>query len=134
MAKMTGKTCKVYAVDLQEKMLEKLIKRIDKKGLLHNIETRPTDKSSLNLKDLSGTLEFVLAFAVLHEINNLKQAVKQIYNAMKKGAMLLTAEPKGRVKRNDFDDVANIALKTGFKLSDTPKIKCMYSVLLTKTG
>jgi ubiquinone/menaquinone biosynthesis C-methylase UbiE len=134
MAKMTGETGKVYAVDLQKKMLEKLTKRADKKGLIDIIDTRLADESSLNLKDLSGTLEFVLGFAALHEISNPKQAVKQIYNAMKKGGMFLIAEPKGHVKRKDFNEVVNIALETGFKLSDMPKIKRMYSVLLTKTG
>lgn len=68
MAGLTGPNGKVYCVDLQERMLSALTKRASRAGVETSIEIRQAGFDSLNIDDLKETVDFVLAFAVVHEV------------------------------------------------------------------
>lgn len=67
MAKMVGASGRVVAVDIQQKMLDELRRRAAKKGLSRRIEARLANAGTLGIDDLKGEVDFVLAFAVVHE-------------------------------------------------------------------
>lgn len=132
MAKMVGVHGRVIAVDLQEKMIESLRKRADKEGVSNIIETRVCAEDSLGIEDLEERVNFVLAFAVVHEVPDAQSLLEQVYAVLKKGGKLLVSEPKGHVKKRDFDHNINIARQLGFEVLENPQIKGNISAILVK--
>jgi 2-polyprenyl-3-methyl-5-hydroxy-6-metoxy-1,4-benzoquinol methylase len=58
----------MVAVDIQSKMLEVLRRRAQRAGLLDRLDTRLIKYNDLGIKDLKGKVDFVLAFAMVHEV------------------------------------------------------------------
>jgi len=115
LAEMVGAQGKVICIDLQEKMLETLKKRAYKAGLLDRIETSLCRQDSLGLKGFSDKIDFVLAFAVVHEVQNADKFFSEIYEAIKSNGSLLVEEPKLHVSKNDFEITVSLAEQKGFK-------------------
>lgn len=116
MAKMTGKAGKVYCVDIQEKMLNKLNERARKKGVGKIIESRLADQNSLNVSDLAGKVDFALLAYMVHEVSDKKKLFTQVAESMKKNTKVLFIEPKMHVKEEDWLNSLRIANESGFVL------------------
>src|SRR5215472_11026407 len=93
---------RVIAVDLQPKMLAALQRRATKAGLMQRIEMRLAKADSLGVDDLRGTIDFVLAVAVVHEMPSAENFFREVVGAMAPGARLLFAEPEGHVTDKRF--------------------------------
>ncbi|MFZ5351879.1 MAG: class I SAM-dependent methyltransferase [Bacillota bacterium] len=132
MAKLVGEQGKVVCIDMQDKMLEILYKRARKAGLDGCIETRKCSQNALLIDDLRETVDFVLAFAVVHEVPDKGRLFREINMALKKGGSLLVAEPTGHVSAEDFNTSISIAEKSGFSISKQLDIGKSRSVLLLK--
>ncbi len=132
MAKLAGKTGRVIGVDLQERMLKSLRKRARKAGVLERIEVRQAGTNSLNLQDRTGAADFVLAFAVVHEIPDPDRLFSEINAALKSGGKLLVSEPKGHVTEPMFAATKSTAQAHGFEIAATPKIWRSHSTLFKK--
>jgi ubiquinone/menaquinone biosynthesis C-methylase UbiE len=65
MARMVGNEGKVISVDLQQKMLDVLLKRARKAGVAERIETHRCEADSLGV---DTAVDFVLAFMMVHEV------------------------------------------------------------------
>ena len=113
-ASKVGKTGKVIAVDVQPKMLAKLNQRAVQAKLSEQIETRLAQPTSLGLSDLVGKIDFVFAFAVVHELPDLNSFWREVSQCLKPGGRLLIAEPARHVTIEDFDAELNIAMQNGF--------------------
>jgi ubiquinone/menaquinone biosynthesis C-methylase UbiE len=118
MAEMVGPGGKVICVDLQEKMVTNLIRRARKKGLHHRIEARVCTETDLNLSDIAGSVDFVLASAVLHEVPDPPSFFLQLRKVMKEGGYFLLLEPGGHVSREQFRSTVATAEKQGFLLRE----------------
>ncbi len=116
MAKMVGRSGKVICVDVQEKMLKKLEKRARKAGLADIIETKVCAHHSLGLDDLKGKVDFVLAYAVVHEMPDAANFFAEIFDVLKPGGKIFFAEPKGHVSEEDFEATLALAEEKGFSL------------------
>jgi ubiquinone/menaquinone biosynthesis C-methylase UbiE len=132
MARMVGPNGKIVCPDIQEKMLSSLTRRARRAGLENRILTRLASTYSLNIDEFSGQVDFVLAFAVVHEIPNQENLFKQIYQSMKKGATLLIAEPTGHVTSEKFEKMLEITTRLGFEKVSTPTIRGSISAVLKK--
>jgi ubiquinone/menaquinone biosynthesis C-methylase UbiE len=132
LAKLVGESGKVICVELQQKMLDNLRKRADKSGLLWRIETRLCTQDSLQVEDLTGKIDFALAFAVVHEIPDQKKLFVEVFNSLKKGGMVLVSEPTGHVTKEEFDNTLSVANAAGLKQTDTLSIKQSHAVILKK--
>ena len=113
-ASRVGKSGKVIAVDVQSKMLDKLNQRAVQAKLSEQIETRLAQPTSLGLSDLVGKIDFVFAFAVVHELPDLNSFWREVSQCLKPGGRLLIAEPARHVTIEDFDAELNIAMQNGF--------------------
>ncbi|MEW6584722.1 MAG: class I SAM-dependent methyltransferase [Nitrospirota bacterium] len=133
-AGMVGERGRVVCIDLQEKMIRGLIKRAEKAGLSGRIEPRTCPNDSLNVDDLSGKIDFVLAFALVHEVPDKERLFSEIHCTMNEPGKLLVVEPKGHVSRKDFEKTVSIALNAGFKVIRNIDIKRSYAVLLGMAG
>ena len=129
LAKLTGPQGKVYCVDVQDKMLEKLRARSVKHGVESIIETRLVNKD-YNPAELEDTLDFVLLFFVVHEVPDKPALFRDIRLMLKKGGKVLVAEPKGHVSAADFTRSLDIARQAGFSVMDERPVQRTWSAIL----
>ena len=132
MAKLIGDSGKVYCLDIQKRMLSKLEKRADKAGVGNIIETRLIDEKDNDYNDLKNVADFVLLFAVAHEVPDRDSLFRDLYGMLKSGGILLFSEPTGHVKIDAFEKSISIALKAGFVRKEEITIPGGHSVLLEK--
>ena len=132
LAQLVGASGRVVAVDLQPKMLASLKRRAAKAGVLERIDARLASADSLGLSDLAGSIDFTLAFAMVHEIPDAAHFFLEVAAASKAGATVLLAEPKGHVKEAAFDAELQAASQAGFEVADRPAIGRSYAAVLKK--
>jgi 2-polyprenyl-3-methyl-5-hydroxy-6-metoxy-1,4-benzoquinol methylase len=131
LARMTGATGTVYCVDIQEKMLGNLQKRAYKAGVAQIIKPLLVGKN-YNPAELYNKIDFVLLFAVVHEVPEKVQLFADIYNMLKPGGKVLFAEPKGHVSPADFEKSLQLAKATGFRVADEKPMPKGLSAFLVK--
>lgn len=132
LAYLAGPHGKVIAVDIQPKMLEKLRERAMRAQLADRIETRLATRDSLQIIDLVGSIDFVLAFAMVHETPSTDRFFREIATVLKPGATLLVVEPSGHVRDEKFDAEIEAAQAAGLVVVQTPKISRSHAALLRK--
>lgn len=133
LAKMVGPQGKVICVDMQEKMLAVLNQRAAKAGVSAGIETRLCSQNSLGLNDIKETMDFAVAFAVIHEVPDTPSFFSELHKALKIQGRLLIAEPRGHTSENDFEKALSLAEQNGFKVIDYPRISRSLAALLEKS-
>jgi len=131
MAEMVGPDGKVICVDVQPKMLEVLRRRATRAGLSNRIETHVSGESSMGLQGREHSMDFALAFAVLHEVADQAGILREIHQLLKPGATLLLAEPTGHVTESQFDQTLALASQAGFSVAERPAIRLARAVVLT---
>ena len=132
LARMVGAEGKVIAADVQESMLLALQKRAEKVNLADRIIPRVCGSDSLCLKEFDAAVDFALAFAVIHEIPDACNVFKELTMALKPGALLLVAEPKGHVSTGDFAKTIEISHQNELILIEKPKITRCQTALFKK--
>lgn len=132
LARRVGTHGRVVAVDVEPRMLAGLRKRAAKAGLLELIETRLGRDGAMGVRDLAGTVDFVLAFAVVHEMSSASRFFADAFEALKPGGSLLLAEPSPRVHTACFEEELAAACQAGFRLSDRPAIPLCRAALFLK--
>jgi SAM-dependent methyltransferase len=113
MARLAGASGRIVAVDIQPKMLDRLRRRASKAGLAERIETRLAIPESLGIADLNGRVDFVLAFAMVHEMPSAGTFFREVAAALKPGGKLLFAEPSGHVNPAEFAGEKDAARDAG---------------------
>lgn len=129
LAKLTGQLGKVYCVDIQEKMLEKLKQRAVKYGVDKIINTKVVGKDYAP-SELKDQLDFVLLFFVVHEVPDKATLFNDIRSMLKKGGKVLFVEPKGHVSEADFLRTLDIARQAGFTVTGDKPVKRGWSAIL----
>jgi len=132
LARMVGPNGKVLAVDIQEKMLQSLQKRAHKAKVSDRIITRVCMPTSLGLGGFDGTFDFAIAFAVVHEVPDVRSFFSDVFQSLKPGARCLIAEPKGHVSAHEFEQSLAAAEQMGFSVAGNPKITRCHAALLCK--
>ncbi len=131
MAKMTGDSGKVYCVDIQKKMLEKLSKRARNARLGHVIEPLLVG-DTYNPGELANQVDFTLLFAVVHEVPDKETLFRDIYAMTKSGGKVFFAEPAAHVSQQNFNHSLKMAQEAGFILSESKPMPNGLSALLEK--
>lgn len=127
LARMVGDRGKVYAVDVQPRMLNRVAKRAAKAGLSDRIETRLCSPVQV---DLDVQLDFAVAFYMVHETANALRFFQQIKAHLKPGGSLLLTEPKFHVSPDQFTKELADAQRAGFSLKSRPAVAFSHAVLL----
>ncbi|MGC2323452.1 MAG: class I SAM-dependent methyltransferase [Terriglobales bacterium] len=123
LARLVGTSGRVVAVDVQPKMIDRLKRRAAKAGVLERIDARLARADSMGVADLGGSVDFTLAFAVVHEMPASGPFFADVARASKPGASVLFAEPAGHVSAEAFEAELQDAFKAGFALVDRPLIR-----------
>jgi 2-polyprenyl-3-methyl-5-hydroxy-6-metoxy-1,4-benzoquinol methylase len=134
MARLVGPNGRVICVDLQQKMLDALLRRARRGGLDARIEARLCGSDSVGITNLAGQIDFALAFAVVHEIPDTSRLFADLHAALKPGGTVLVAEPRGRVRPPAFEESVATAAACGFERMESPKIGRSHAAVLQKGG
>jgi ubiquinone/menaquinone biosynthesis C-methylase UbiE len=129
MAKMVGDEGRVICVDLQQKMLDVLLKRARKAGVADRIETHRCEADNLGV---DAQVEFVLAFAMVHEVPDTGRFLEQVHGCLKPGGKLFVAEPRLHVPATQFETMVQAADRLGFRLSEQPYVRWSRAAMFVK--
>ena len=131
-ARLVGPKGRVVAVDIQAKMLEVLRRRAQRAGLLERLDTRLIKENDLAIQDLKRKVDFVLAFAMVHEVPDATKFFSDTSAALKIGGRMLFAEPSGHVSEEHFASLLVQAQEAGLRPESLPAIRWSRSALLAK--
>ncbi|SMF14361.1 class I SAM-dependent methyltransferase [Desulfovibrio gilichinskyi] len=129
MAKLVGKNGKVVAVDLQDKMLEMMMKRAVKEGVADIIIPHKCGPLKIGYK---GKVDFVVSGHVLHETTDLKGSLREIFSLLKPKGVFYFTEPRMHVSDKFFHDELDAAGKIGFSVTKLPTVLLANRAYLTK--
>ncbi len=132
MARMVGPTGHVVAVDVQAGMLDRLSIRAAKANLDDVVELRWGLVSSLGVADLAEAIDFILLFAVVHEMPDQQSLFAQLAPVAKPGCNVLFAEPRGHVTEAAFAASMATAAAHGFRVLERPSVPGSHAALLRK--
>lgn len=130
MAKMTGDSGKVYAVDLQKEMLEITRNKANKYNLENRMIFHQCTENSIGLPD-DVKADFILAFYMVHETPDQIQFFQNIKTLLKKEGRCLIVEPPFHVSKKQFARMRSDIQDAGFIILDTPAKKGGNSLLIT---
>jgi ubiquinone/menaquinone biosynthesis C-methylase UbiE len=134
LARLVGPSGRVVAVDMQSRMLDALRRRAASAGLADRVTTRIAQPGNLGVSDLAGQADFVLAFAVVHELPDAGTFFAEAAASLKPGGALLLAEPTGHVSADAFADELRAAAAAGLTMREQLSIRSSRAALLIKTG
>jgi SAM-dependent methyltransferase len=132
LARLVGDTGRVIAVDVQPRMLDGLRRRAAKAGVLARVDARLAAPDALGIADLAGTVDFTLAFAMVHELPSAAPFFRELAQASKPGARLLFAEPAGHVGNTQFEAELRAACDAGFQPVQPLSLRRNHAVLLER--
>jgi SAM-dependent methyltransferase len=132
LARKIGAAGRVVALDIQPRMLDGLRRRAAKAGLLGRIDARLTRPDTLAIEDQADTVDFVLAFAVVHELPSAAVFFAEVARALKPGGTVLLAEPAGHVGAAEFEAELQAAATVGLAVVERPSIRRSLAALLRR--
>ena len=132
LARLVGPAGRVVAVDIQPRMLSSLQRRARKAGVQDRVETRLAKPESMELDGLKGAVDFVLAFAVVHEMPSAGAFFNEAAIALKPGGLLFFAEPFGHVAQESFQKELHAARQAGMESVSQPAVRRSHAAILRK--
>jgi SAM-dependent methyltransferase len=132
LARKVGPSGRVVAVDLQPRMLQGLRRRAARASLVDRVETRVATPDSLGIADLAGAVDFVFAFAMVHEMPAPEVFFTQAAAALRPGGILLLAEPTNHVSADEFEAELRAASQARLEAVGRPTLRSNRAALLKK--
>lgn len=130
LARMVGDGGSVIAVDLQQKMLDMMMTRATRAGMAERIRPVLAAPDDIGVR---GPVDFVLAFWMVHEVEDTARFFSQVRSVLKAQGRMLVAEPKMHVSGRRFREIVQTARDAGFRESGTPVVRLSRAVLLERT-
>jgi len=122
-AEALGPDGRLVCVDVQEGMLRRLHRRLEKRGLTGRTELRQCTHEDLGLADLEGTCDLVLALHVIHETVSPAETIKALARCLKPGGRLLLVEPPGHCSPAVFQSEVEAAGAAGLERTPHPRVE-----------
>ena len=134
-AKRVGDTGMVLAVDLQEKMLSILQKKMGPEGLLPRIKTHRCDPDSLTLSPIyDGKIDVAFTIFVVHEVPDAAKLFLEISTLLVPGGLLFISEPLVIVSGKEFRDTLSLAQESGLTLVERRLFFVNRAAVMRKEG
>jgi len=113
-ARRVGKNGQVYAVDLQQEMLDLLREKLAPEGLMLRITTHRCRPDALDLSpDLAGTFDAAFAIFVVHEVPDASRLFREIAALLKPGGICYYTDPFDEVSGREFQEYVELAGEAG---------------------
>lgn len=113
LADLVGDAGRVYAVDIQGAMLERVRKRANQRRLASRIVLHRCREDRM---DIPEKLDFALAFWMVHEVPAPDALLSEISAALKPDGVFLMVEPKMHVTEPAFRRTIDLASACGLRL------------------
>ena len=120
LAQIVGAEGRVMAVDLQEKMLDRVRRRAVRRGLDEVIELRQCGERELGL---DPELDFALAFWMVHEVSGQDRFFAEVRSALKPSGHFFVAEPRGHVTAAAFEKMIVAAEEAGLSTVSRQRVR-----------
>jgi ubiquinone/menaquinone biosynthesis C-methylase UbiE len=130
LARSVGPRGRVVAVDVQPRMIAGLRRRAARAGVADRIDARVARADALGVDDLTGQVDLVLAFAVVHELPDASRFFAEARRTLAPGGRVLVAEPRGHVSAAAFDATLAAAARAGLRMEATPRIRRSHTAVL----
>ena len=128
LAKIVGTSGKVYAVDLQEGMLQIVRNKVQGTSLEKIIQLIKCEKDGIVIPE---KVDFILAFYMVHEVPDKDKFFATIKNFLNDRGELLIVEPKlFHVSKKEFASTISKAEAVGFKAAEGAKLPFSFSSVL----
>lgn len=112
-ARALQETGKLVCVDVQAAMLDRLGKRLEKRGLRARTDLRVCSPDDLGLAGEHDSFDLVLAIHVVHETPSPAATVRELAACVKPGGQFLLMEPPGHCSRALWQDETAAAESAG---------------------
>ncbi len=129
MARMVGPQGRVYAADVEPKVLAVLARRAERAGLAERVTALLCPAEALRLDEPA---DFALSVWSMHELEDLPQGVASIRGCLRPGAMFLVIEPYFHVSLGLFSQTVRTIEAGGFAQCGTPKARLGRAALFQK--
>jgi len=127
LAKLVGEGGRVIAADLQQKMLDKVDRKIRGTDLEGRVEMHLCQHDRIGI---SQKADFVLAFWMVHEVPDQQRMFGELKELLSPGGRILVIEPKIHVTAREFNNMINHIESAGLKIIERPKVALSRSLLL----
>lgn len=127
-AKLVGKEGKVIAADLQQGMLDKMIRKVRNYGFEKRVEAHRCESERTGIEK---TVDFILTFWMVHEVPDQHKFFEKMKSLLNPGGRILITEPKIHVTKRDFSSMISRLESAGLLIIDYPHIVLSRSLLLT---
>jgi ubiquinone/menaquinone biosynthesis C-methylase UbiE len=127
-AKLAGESGKVVAADLQAGMLEIVGGKIKGTTLEQRVVLHKCQENNIGL---TGKVDFILAFWMVHEVPDHDRLIEELKSILKPDGMLYIIEPKFHVGRPAFQNMSEKLIRAGFKIIDKPKVFFSRAILVS---
>ncbi len=129
MAKMVGEDGLVIAADLQDVMLQGLMKRARRAGVADRIRPHLTAPDKIGLED---QVDFAIACWVIHETPDTGAAFRELASALVPGGRLYVMEPKSHASEEEFGELLASAAAAGLREVARPRSAGSRAVVLER--
>ena len=119
MAKIVGPQGKIISVDLQQEMLDILLKRAKRAGVSERIRPNLAKRGDIGVNEKA---HFALTMWMVHEVPDKERFLGQVKACLMEKGKFLLAEPKMHVSASDFNRTLTIAETVGLKVVGRPKV------------
>jgi ubiquinone/menaquinone biosynthesis C-methylase UbiE len=119
MAELVGEKGRVVALDIQQKMLDGVMRRAKKMGLEKRIKPHLAGENDL---DLQVEARFILAFYMIHEVPDLDRLMAQATDNLSVDGRFMMVEPPFHVSKKEFDKSIAQIETSGLVLEESYKI------------
>jgi ubiquinone/menaquinone biosynthesis C-methylase UbiE len=128
LANLVGDGGKVIAADLQQAMLDKVIRKIRGTGLEKRITLHNCQKDWIGITEKA---DFVLAFWMVHEVPDQQSMFREFKSLLNPGGKILIIEPKFHVTKESFRKTISQAESEGFEIVERPKVRFSRTALIS---
>lgn len=128
LARLVGAQGQVIAADIQPQMLAGLEQRAIQAGLIDRIRLHLCPPGKIGVTD---RFDFVLAFWMVHEVQDRTAFLNEIFAVLKPGGKFLLVEPRLHVSGVDFERSCALCQKAGFRMTGGQQVRFSRAVLFT---
>jgi len=119
-ARRVGERGRVIAIDLQERMLRRLRRRVASAGLSGRVEARLAGAERLGLDDLIGAVDLCLAIHVVHEVPSARDFFAEVHAALRPDGLAVVIEPRHHVTAEELEREVAAAVAAGLEVVAPP--------------
>lgn len=122
LARRVGPSGRVLCVDVEPRVVERLVRRARKAGLEGRIQASACGSRDLGLAAHAGQVDRVMAIHVAHELEDLPGFLAQVCALLRPEGRLRIVEPRHHVSAAAFDDTLRTCAAHGLVEVDAPAL------------